>query len=280
MQIMGLAALYPKRKTSTPAPGHKVYPYLLRGMRIDRSNQVWCTDVTYLPMATGFLYLVAVMDWHSRRVLSWRLSNTIDTTLFCVEALTEALEAYGPPEIFNTDQGSTFTAQAFTTVLAEAGVKISMDGRGRWMDNVFIERLWRSVKYEEVYLHAYDNGAAGRAGLDAYFEFYNTRRRHQGLDGLTPDEAYHQREQLPRAALQPRSPPLTARRGLSKRQGPLHTQRTSPGPHPGRAGFTVRVLGEQRLEPPRRVRRLSSLRLRRVPGSCGERSEPVRLRRV
>lgn len=199
MQIMGLAALYPKRKTSTPAPGHKVYPYLLRGMRIDRPNQVWCTDVTYLPMATGFLYLVAVMDWHSRRVLSWRLSNTIDTT-FCVEALTEALEAYGPPEIFNTDQGSTFTAQAFTTVLAEAGVKISMDGRGRWMDNVFIERLWRSVKYEEVYLHAYDNGAAGRAGLDAYFEFYNTRRRHQGLDGLTPDEAYHQREQLPRAA--------------------------------------------------------------------------------
>ncbi len=199
MRIMCLAALYPKRKTSTPAPGHKIYPYLLRGMTIDRPNQVWCTDVTYLPMASGFLYLVAVMDWHSRKVLAWRVSNTIDAA-FCVDALTEALEAYGPPEIFNTDQGSTFTAAAFTSVLAEAGVKISMDGRGRWMDNVFIERLWRSVKYEEVYLHAYENGAQARAGLGAYFEFYNTRRHHQGLDGLTPDQAYDQGQQLPRAA--------------------------------------------------------------------------------
>ena len=199
MRVMGLAALYPKRKTSAAAPGHKTYPYLLRGVTIDRPGQVWCTDVTYLPMASGFLYLVAVMDWYSRRVLAWRVSNTIDTA-FCVEALTEALETYGPPEIFNTDQGATFTARAFTSVLESAGVKISMDGRGRWMDNVMIERLWRSVKYEEVYLHAYETGAQARAGLAAYFEFYNTRRRHQGLDGLTPDEAYYQEEQLPRAA--------------------------------------------------------------------------------
>lgn len=199
MRIMGLAALYPKRKTSTPAPGHKIYPYLLRGMSIDRPGQVWCTDVTYLPMAAGFMYLVAIMDWHSRKVLSWRLSNTIDVT-FCVDALTEAIEKYGSPTIFNTDQGSTFTARAFTQVLLDAGVKISMDGRGRWMDNVFIERLWRSVKYEEVYLHAYENGAQARAGLGAYFEYYNTRRRHQGLAGLTPDEAYHQQQRPPQAA--------------------------------------------------------------------------------
>jgi putative transposase len=199
MRIMGLAALYPKRKTSTPAPGRKIYPYLLRGMTIDAPNQVWCTDVTYLPMASGFLYLVAIMDWHSRKVLAWRVSNTIDTA-FCVDALTEAIEKYGAPTIFNTDQGSTFTATAFTRVLSDAGVQISMDGRGRWMDNVFIERLWRSVKYEEVYLHAYETGAQARTGLGTYFEYYNTRRRHQGLDGLTPDEAYHQHQRLPQAA--------------------------------------------------------------------------------
>lgn len=199
MRIMGMAALYPKRKTSTPAPGHRIYPYLLRGKSIDRPGQVWCTDVTYLPMASGFLYLVAVMDWYSRKVLAWRVSNTIDTA-FCIDALTEAIDTYGPPEIFNTDQGSTFTATAFTTVLADAGVEISMDGRGRWMDNVFIERLWRSVKYEEVYLHAYETGAQARAGLGTYFEYYNTRRRHQGLDGLTPDEAYHQHQRLPQVA--------------------------------------------------------------------------------
>nr|WP_020500165.1 IS3 family transposase [Sciscionella marina] len=146
---MGLAALYPKRKTSIRAPGHTLYPYLLGNVTIDRPNQVWCADVTFLPMAAGFLYLVAIMDWCSRKVLAWRVSNTIDTT-FCVEALTEALQVYGPPEIFNTDQGATFTAHAFTSVLATAGVKISMDGRGPWMDNVMIERLWRSIKYEEV----------------------------------------------------------------------------------------------------------------------------------
>lgn len=199
MRIMGLVALYPKRKTSTPAPGHKIYPYLLRGMTIDRPGQVWCTDVTFLPMASGFLYLVAIMDWYSRKVLAWRVSNTIDTS-FCVDALIEALEKYGAPTIVNTDQGSTFTAEAFTRVLIDADVQISMDGRGRWMDNVMIERLWRSVKYEEVYLHAYDNGADARAGLGAYFEYYNTRRRHQSLEGLTPDEAYHGQKRLPQAA--------------------------------------------------------------------------------
>lgn len=198
MRIMGLVALYPKRATSAPAPGHKKYPYLLTGLVIDHANQVWATDVTFLPMENGWLYLVAIMDWYSRKVLSWRVSNTIDTG-FCVEALAEALGKYGTPEIFNTDQGATFTADAFTSVLAAHGIKISMDGRGRWRDNVFVERLWRSVKYEEVYLHAYENGRQARAGLGAYFEFYNTRRRHQGLGGLTPDEAYHQ-QQLPRAA--------------------------------------------------------------------------------
>lgn len=200
MRIMGLVALYPKRKTSTPAPGHKIYPYLLRGMTIDRPGQVWCTDVTFLPMASGFLYLVAIMDWYSRKVLAWRVSNTIDTS-FCVDALIEALEKYGAPTIVNTDQGSTFTAEAFTRVLIDADVQISMDGRGRWMDNVMIERLWRSVKYEEVYLHAYDNGADARAGLGAYFEYYNTRRRHQSLEGLTPDEAYHGQKRLPQAGV-------------------------------------------------------------------------------
>lgn len=199
MRLMGLVALYPKRKTSVPAQGHKIYPYLLRGLRIDTPGLVWCTDVTYLPMASGFLYLVAIMDWNSRKVLAWRVSNTIDTT-FCLEALTEALETYDAPNIFNTDQGSTFTAHEFTSALTAHGVAISMDGRGRWMDNVFIERLWRSVKYEEVYLHAYDDGAAARAGLGAYFQYYNSRRRHQALGRRTPDEVYHGIEALPRAA--------------------------------------------------------------------------------
>lgn len=199
MRVMGLVALYPKRNTSKPAPGHKTYPYLLKDLTIDAPNRVWATDVTYLPMKDGWLYLVAIMDWYSRKVLAWRVSNTIDTA-FCVEALQEALEAYGTPEVFNTDQGATFTATAFTSVLVDHGVKISMDGRGRWRDNVFVERLWRSVKYEEVYLHAYEDGAQARAGLGAYFEFYNTQRRHQGLQGLTPDEAYHHNQRLPRAA--------------------------------------------------------------------------------
>ena len=198
MRLMGICAIYPKKRTSAPNPAHRVFPYLLRGLKIDRPNQVWCSDITYIPMAQGFLYLVAIMDWHSRKVLSWRLSNSLDST-FCIQALEEALEAHGAPEIFNPDQGSQFTATDFTNVLLEAGIKVSMDGKGRWMDNVFIERLWRSVKYEEVYLHAYENGSQARAGLGAYFDYYNTRRGHQGLGGATPNQV-HSPQLFPQAA--------------------------------------------------------------------------------
>ena len=166
-----------------------MYPYRLRGLVIDRPNQVWATDITYLPMARGFLYLVAIMDWHSRKVLAWRLSNTLDAD-FCVEALQEALAQYEAPEIFNTDQGCQFTSAAFTDVLKVAGVTISMDGKGRWIDNVFVERLWRSLKYEEVYLKAYESVAEARAGIGAYFRFYNAERRHQSLNRRTPDQVY------------------------------------------------------------------------------------------
>jgi putative transposase len=189
MRKMGMQALHPKRRLSEPHPGHKVYPYLLRGMDITAAGQVWCADITYLPMARGFCYLVAIMDWASRRVLSFRLSNTLDAS-FCIEALEEALQRYQAPEIFNTDQGSQFTSEGFTDALLSRGVAISMDGRGRWMDNVFIERLWRSVKYEEVYLKGYENIPEARRELTAYFDFYNHRRRHQGLADRTPDEVY------------------------------------------------------------------------------------------
>jgi putative transposase len=189
MQIMGLEALYPRKKTTRPNPEHKIYPYLLRNVTIDHVNHVWSTDITYIPMAKGFVYLVAVIDWYSRKVLSWRLSNTMDTH-FCVEALQEALTRYGPPEIFNTDQGSQFTSDDFTKVLKEAGVAISMDGKGRWVDNVFIERLWRSVKYEEVYLKAYENPTEAKRSLDKYFDLYNTQRPHQALNDETPDAVY------------------------------------------------------------------------------------------
>ena len=185
MRRMGLEALAPKPKTSEPHPEHPVYPYLLRGLKIDHVNQVWAADVTYIPMKSGFVYLVAIMDWYSRRVLSWRLSVTLDPS-FCVDALEEALSRFGPPEIFNTDQGSQFTADAFTGVLRERGVAISMDGRGRCLDNVFVERLWRSLKYEEVYLHVYDSVAEARAGVGRYFAFYNNKRRHQALGYQTP----------------------------------------------------------------------------------------------
>ena len=180
MRLMGIQALYPKQRTSAPNKAHKVYPYLLRGLSIERSNQVWCADITYLPMARGFAYLVAIMDWHSRKVLSWRLSNTIDAG-FCKEALEEAINRYGIPEIFNTDQGSQFTSETFTGTLKENNIGISMDGKGRWMDNVFIERLWRSVKYEEVYLKGYENLNEARVSLQTYFGFYNRKRRHQTL---------------------------------------------------------------------------------------------------
>ena len=189
MRQMDLRALYPRQRTSQPGKGHKLYRYLLRDLAIERPNQVWATDICYIPMAKGFMYLVAIMDWHSRRVLSWRLSNTLDTD-FCIEALEEALRRFGAPEIFNTDQGSQFTSEAFTGVLKDRGIDISMDGNGRWLDNVFVERLWRSVKYEDVYLRAYETPTALRAGLAQYFAFYNTRRRHSALDRRTPDAVY------------------------------------------------------------------------------------------
>ena len=189
MKKMGIRALYPKPMLSKPNPAHKIYPYLLRGLEITRSNQVWATDITYIPMAKGFCYLAAIMDWASRRVLAWRLSNTLDAS-FCTEALEEAIRKYGTPEIFNTDQGSQFTSEAFTNILISNGISISMDGKGRWVDNVYVERLWRSVKYEDIYLRAYCSLTEARHGLADYFEFYNNRRRHQGLDDRTPDEVY------------------------------------------------------------------------------------------
>ncbi len=185
MRKMGIAALGPKPRTTTPAPGHKIYPYLLRDLAIDRPNQVWAADITYIPIGRGFLYLVAVMDWASRAVLAWRLSNTMEAS-FCVAALEEALARFGKPEIFNTDQGSQFTSAAFTGTLAAAGVRISMDGRGRWMDNVFIERLWRSLKHEDIYLKGYADGREAKAGIGAWFAFYNDRRPHQALGNRTP----------------------------------------------------------------------------------------------
>ena len=189
MKKMGIVALYKKPNLSRPNLQHKVYPYLLRGLEITRANQVWAADITYLPMARGFCYLVAIMDWSSRKVLAWRLSNTLDAS-FCIEALQEALVKYGTPEIFNTDQGSQFTSEGFIEKLTSHGISISMDGKGRWMDNVFIERLWWSVKYQDVYLKAYSSIAETRNGLREYFEFYNSKRRHQGLDRRTPDDVY------------------------------------------------------------------------------------------
>ena len=189
MRLLGLQAVFQRPRTSKPHPEHKIYPYLLRDLAITRPNQVWCADITYIPLEKGFLYLVAIMDWASRKVLSWRLSNTLETD-FCVEALEEALERYGAPEMFNTDQGSQFTSFEFTEVLKRAGIKISMDGKGRWMDNVFIERLWRSLKYEQVYLAEYTTGSEARAGISWWIDFYNQRRPHSSLEDRTPDEAY------------------------------------------------------------------------------------------
>jgi putative transposase len=185
MRGMGIAALGPKPRTSKSAPGHTIYPYLLREMTVERANQVWAADITYIPIGRGFLYLVAVMDWASRAVLAWRLSNTMDVG-FCISALEEALARFGRPEIFNTDQGSQFTSAAFTGVLAAAGIRISMDGRGRWMDNVFIERLWRSLKHEDVYLKGYADGREAKAGIAEWIGFYNNRRPHQALDNRMP----------------------------------------------------------------------------------------------
>jgi putative transposase len=197
MKRMGMEALYRKPNTSKPTPGHKIYPYLLRGMTIDRPNQVWAMDITDVPMARGFVYLAAVVDWFSRRVLSWRVSISLEVA-FCIEALEEALARHGRPEIFNTDQGSQFTSHDFTSVRLKAGIAISMDGKGAWRDNVFVERLWRSIKYEEVYLRAYDTVSEGRASIGRYLAFYNGRRPHSSLDRQTPDQAYFTR--LPQSA--------------------------------------------------------------------------------
>lgn len=191
MRLMGIQAIYRKPNTSKPHPTHPVYPYLLRNIVIDRPNQVWAMDITYIPMSRGFVYLCAVMDWASRKVLAWRLSNTM-TTNFCIEAVQEAINRYGRPSIFNTDQGSQFTSTEFTGLLQQNGIQISMDGRGCWRDNVFVERLWKSLKYEEVYLHAYDSMTIAKSRLDWYFEFYNLRRSHTALDKKTPDEFYVQ----------------------------------------------------------------------------------------
>ena len=191
MRLLGLAAIDQRPNTSKPAAAHKIYPYLLRGLTIERINQVWCSDITYIPMAKGFVYLVVIMDWVSRAVLAWRASNTLDAD-FCVEALEEALSRYGRPEIFNTDQGSQFTSDDFTGALKRHGVTISMDGKGRCMDNIFVERLWRSLKYEEVYLNAYATVAEAKAGIGRWLDFYNAERQHQSLGYRTPRQIYQQ----------------------------------------------------------------------------------------
>ncbi len=189
MQRMGIQALYRKPNTSKKQPGHKIYPYLLHGMKIARANHVWASDITYIPMACGWVYLCAIVDWASRKVLAHRVSISMDTA-FCLEALEEAFAKHGQPEIFNTDQGSQFTSEAFTQVLKDRGIQISMDGKGSWRDNVFVERLWRSIKYEEVYLHAYESVSQAKAGIARYIGFYNERRPHSSLDKQTPDEFY------------------------------------------------------------------------------------------
>ena len=192
MRRMGIETLYRRPNTSKPAPGHKIYPYLLRSLAVTRPNQVWATDITYIPMARGFVYLAAIVDWFSRRVLAWRLSNTMDAS-FCIEALEEAMEKHGRPEIFNSDQGSQFTSVAFTGRLKKEGIQISMDGKGRWADNVLVERLWRSLKYEHVYLHAYESVAEARMKIGRYFDFYNSQRPHSSLEAQTPDQVYFHR---------------------------------------------------------------------------------------
>lgn len=189
MQRMGIEAIYRRPNTSKPAPGHKIYPYLLRKLPVTRPNQVWAMDITYIPMARGYVYLAAVVDWRTRRVLSWRLSITLETA-FCIEAVEEAMAKYGKPDIFNTDQGSQFTSISFIKMLTDAGIKISMDGKGAWRDNVFVERLWRTIKYEEVYLKAYENVPQARREIGKYITFYNTKRPHSSLDGQTPDQVY------------------------------------------------------------------------------------------
>jgi len=198
MQKMDIQAVYPKPNTSKRHPQHKVYPYLLRHLDINRPNQVWATDITYIPMEKGFVYLTVIMDWYSRKILSWRLSNTIDNQ-FCIDALEEAVHRYGKPNIFNSDQGSQYTSERFTDVLKDKDIRISMDGKGAWRDNVFVERLWRSVKYEEVYLHAYPDMREAKARIGAWIEYYNDKRKHQTL-GTTPSLMYDEFSGLKMAA--------------------------------------------------------------------------------
>jgi len=193
MRRMRIEAIYRRPNTSKPAPGHKIHPYLLRGLVVDRPDQVWAMDISYIPMKRGFVYLAAVIDWHTRRVLAWRVSITMEVD-FCIEAVDEAIARHGKPEIFNTDQGSQFTSAAFTGLLADNAIRISMDGKGAWRDNVFVERLWRSVKYEEVYLKAYDSVAEARASIGRYLDFYNRKRPHSSLGARTPDQAYYDRQ--------------------------------------------------------------------------------------
>jgi putative transposase len=217
MRLMGLEAIYQAPKTSTPHPAHRVYPYLLRNLTVARPDHVWCADITYIPVRRGFLYLVAIMDWATRHVLAWRLSNTLDAR-FCVEALNEALAEYGRPEIFNTDQGSQFTSLDFTGVLKDAEVAISMDGRGRCLDNIFIERLWRSLKYEAVYLHEMTDGFAAGRVIGQWIGFYNTERPHSALDGRTPAEAYsdkHPVDMMDKADALPTSPQVQQQKALN-----------------------------------------------------------------
>jgi putative transposase len=202
MRKMGLTPIYQKPRTSVPHPEHRIYPYLLRDVPIDRPDHVWCADVTYIPMRRGFLYLVAIMDWASRKVLAWRLSNSLDAS-FCVEALEQALQRFGPPEVFNTDQGSQFTSLDFTQTLKDASVKISMDGKGRWMDNIFIERLWRTLKYECIYLYAFETGSEARRGIERWVGLYNQERPHSSIGDRTPDEAYYGIDPFYRAGLRP-----------------------------------------------------------------------------
>ena len=227
MRLLGVAAIYQRPNTSKPTAAHKIYPYLLRGLTIERVNQVWCADVTYIPMAKGFVYLVVIMDWVSRAVLAWRLSNTLDAD-FCVEALEEALARYSRPEIFNTDQGSQFTSDDFTGTLKRHGVTISMDGKGRCMDNIFVERLWRSLKYEEVYLHAYATIAEAKAGIGAWLDFYNTDRQHQSLGYRTPRQIYQEgpwiygRSALPTRLRFPRFPSQLGKRGNARLRPHTH----------------------------------------------------------
>jgi len=243
MRKMGLASVAPKPNTSAPHPAHKVYPYLLRGLPINRPNQVWCTDITYIRLPAGFVYLVAVMDWRSRHVLSWEVSTTMDDS-FCVSALERALRLYGKPEIFNTDQGAQFTGTAFTDTLKNAGIRISMDGKGRALDNMFIERLWRSVKYEEVYLNEYDSVDALRRSLKRYFHFYNLERPHQSFDGATPAEVYYGRPTRESCALVDEScGPVRAETcgsPMDNDEAVAHSATTLPGLSPtGHTGSTM-----------------------------------------